>query len=59
MAAYEEAFQTLMKEIKAAAELAGKANMTETSRAAALRDLSAAWRHLRGGEQPGGVHVGK
>lgn len=59
MAAHEEAFVTLMKEIKAAAERAGEANITESSRAAALRDLAAAWRHLRGGEQPGGVHVGK
>ena len=52
--AYEEAFVALMKEIKASAERVPQASLHETARAAALRDLSAAWRHLRGGAQPGG-----
>lgn len=54
---HEEAFEAVMKEIKASAERIPGAALHETSRAAALRDLAAAYRHLRGGQQPGGVHV--
>lgn len=53
----DEAFETLMREIKASAERIPQAALRETSRASALRDLSAAFRHLRGGQQPGGVHI--
>lgn len=57
--AHEEAFDALMKEIKASAERIPQAPLHETGRAAALRDLAAAYRHLRGGQQPGGVYVEK
>lgn len=57
--AHEEAFEAVMKEIKASAERIPEASLHETSRASALRDLAAAYRHLRGGAQPGGVHVEK
>lgn len=55
----ESAFEALMKEIKASAQRIPEANLHETGRAAALRDLAAAWRHLRGGAQPGGTVVEK
>lgn len=55
--AHEEAFNAVMKEIKASAERLGQASITEGARAAALRELAAAYRHLRGGQQPGGAQV--
>lgn len=55
--AHEAAFEAIMIEIKASAERIPNESLHEPSRAAALRDLAAAYRHLRGGPQPGGVHV--
>lgn len=57
--AHEAAFEAVMKEIKASAERLPEAALHEPARAAALRDLAAAYRHLRGGQQPGGVLVEK
>lgn len=59
MAVHEDAFNALMKEIKASAERLPEASLNETDRAAALRNLAAAYRHLRGGAQPGGATVEK
>ncbi|MFF2387828.1 hypothetical protein [Agromyces sp. NPDC058104] len=59
MAAHEDAFRAVMIAIKERAEAVGEANMQESAKAAALRDLAAAYRHLRGGAQPGGVSVEK
>lgn len=59
MAEHEEAFKAIMTAIKQRAEAVGTANLHETAKAAALRDLAAAYRHLRGGAQPGGVHIDK
>lgn len=54
-AAHEEAFNAIMVALKAEAEEVQKADhLNVTSRASALRDLAAGWRHLRGGAQPGG-----
>lgn len=59
MYAHEEAFEALMKEIKAGAERIPESGLHENQKASALRDLAAAYRHLRGGAQPGGVSVEK
>lgn len=59
MAALEDAFNALMKEITASAERLSETNLNEMDRAAALRNLAAGWRHLRGGAQPGGATVEK
>jgi len=53
----EETFDALMAAIKSASDRVTAAAMHEGPRAAALRDLAAAWRHLQGGEQPTTVHV--
>ncbi|MEW2459831.1 hypothetical protein [Microbacterium sp. K41] len=58
--AHEEAFKALMVAIKEQAEeVKGADHLNVNTRAAALRDLAAAYRHLRGGAQPGGVSVEK
>ncbi|MFF3029135.1 hypothetical protein [Microbacterium sp. NPDC057944] len=60
MASHEEAFRAVMVAIKDQAEAIGAADhLNENTKAAALRDLAAAYRHLRGGAQPGGVSVDK
>lgn len=57
---HEEAFKAIMVAIKTEAEAVTAADhLNPNIRAAALRDLAAGWRHLRGGPQPGGVGVEK
>lgn len=58
--AHEEAFKAVMVAIKEQAEAVGEDDrLNGVGKAAALRDLAAAYRHLRGGAQPGGVNVEK
>jgi len=58
MATHEDAFKAVMTAIQESADRIGPDDgMYEHQRAAALRDLAAAYRHLRGGQQPGSVHV--
>ncbi len=57
--ASDATFEAVMKEIKACAVRVGSENTTEANKAATLRDLAAAYRHLRGGAQPGGTVVEK
>ena len=59
MNAHEEAFAALMKEIKANAERIPGSSLPEGQKAPALRDLAAAYRHLRGGPQPGSISLEK
>ncbi len=59
MATHGEAFDAVMSAIKASAEKLEGLEINEVARASALRDLAAAYRHLRGGAQPGGVSVEK
>lgn len=53
--AQEESFEAIQVAIKERAEAISDANLHEAAKASALRDLAAAWRHLRGGAQPGGI----
>lgn len=57
--AHEESFNAIQVAIKERAEAVGDSNLNEAAKASALRDLAAAWRHLRGGAQPGGISVEK
>lgn len=59
MAVHEDTFEAVMTAIKETAGKMGQSGLHEGLQAAALRDLAAAYRHLRGGAQPGGVHVEK
>lgn len=58
-AQFEKTADALFSAIEAAVKRVEASGMNETSKASALRDLAAAFRHVRGGAQPGGVSVEK